>query len=381
MDFVRSAVLLLLVVSAARADEVPVVGGGEPAHGVHDARLVHRWTLGADDLLLGRIGSIHEADDGTVFVLDRQLGEVQVIDADGTWLRAIGRAGEGPGEFREPTDMFLTHDGNVAVVQQSPSKVALIGRDGTALDDARLPDATTGFRFLLRGQATQRGFALATAMLTPSDDGSLGTKLFVEVVSATGELVSQMFGIDGGIDMAAGTIAESSVDNISLYWAVTSDDRIAGVASFDEYVIDVRALDGTRVHEIRRDVAPRPRTEEELASADEGFDMTINDQKIEMIPEPNARMIDGLVARPGGALWAMLRETAAIDGDAGRVLRVDEFGPDGEYLRQLVVRGDVSHDDRVQLRGDHAYVISEPQGEEEGEITLSCYALEIAQTP
>ena len=320
--FSRAGIFVFLCfVVATGGAEVPRVGGDDPILGTHDVVMRHLWTLGADDLLIGRLGSIAVDDEGTIFALDEQLGQVQVIAADGTWLRSIGREGEGPGEFRNPTDMFLTHDGKVAVVQQSPAKVALIAPDGTALDDATLPDATSGYRFLQRGQATRNGFALVTALLAPSDDGSIGTKVFVETIAADGTRVGQLFGVDSRIDMVRGTVPETSIDNVSMYWAATTDDRIVGCARFDEYVLDVRALDGTPLYEIRRDLPPRPRTDEEFARVGEDFSMTINDREIELIPEPNARMIDGVVARPDGAVWAVLRETAAIDGAAGRVLR------------------------------------------------------------
>lgn len=374
-SLVAFAALMLFVADPAGA-EVPRVGDGDPALGSQDVAMRHAWTIGSEDLLIGRLETIAVDDEGTIFVLDEQLAQVQVIDADGTWLRSIGRAGEGPGEFRDPSDMFLTHDGKVAVVQQSPAKVALIAKDGTSLDDATLPDATSGFRFLQQGQATRDGFAIVTAMLEPSEDGSIGTKIFVETIDADGARVGQLFGVDSRIDMAKQTVPETSIDNVSMYWAVTTDDRIVGRASFDAYVLDVRALDGTRLYEIRRDVPPRPRTDEELAHVGDDFSMTINGRDIEIVPEPNARMIDGVVARPDGAVWAVLRETAAIDGAANRVLRVDEFDAEGTYLRQLVFRGDVAHDDTVRLVGDRAFVIHEPGDEDEGEITLSCYELD-----
>jgi len=382
LPLLASTLLFLLPLQPkAQAESFPRVGGGEPRDGIQEVTLRHEWTLGSEDMLIGQIGSIAVDDEGTVFVLDGQLGEVQVISADGTWLRSIGRAGEGPGEFRQPNDMFLTHDGNVAVVQQQPAKVALIAKDGTTLDDATLPDATDGFRFLLRGLPTNDGFALATAMLTPSQDGGIGTKVFVETISTEGKLIGRLFGVDSSIDMVEGTVPERSIDNISMYWAVTTDDRIAGRASFDEYAIEVRSLDGTPLYEIRRDVPARRRTAEELENAGDGFDMTINEREIEMIPEPNARMIDWISARPDGVLWAMLRETAEIDGAAGRAMRIDAFDAQGTYLRQLVVRGNVPHEDRIRIVGDSAFVIHEPEDEEDGEITLSCFSLEGLRDP
>ncbi|MBD3222661.1 hypothetical protein GF314_15610, partial [bacterium] len=75
------------------------------------------WRVGADeaDVLLGQIAVLRGGPDGEVYALDSQLAEIQVFGPGGEFRRTLGREGEGPGEFRQPTNLFWTDDGRIAV--------------------------------------------------------------------------------------------------------------------------------------------------------------------------------------------------------------------------------------------------------------------------
>lgn len=381
----RKTTLLILVftflhlgsVHSARAQKPSVMEADQPRRGTVDLELRHDWTVGEGDLLIGEVGEIVVDEHGVIFVLDTQLGEVQVLSPDGEWLRSIGREGDGPGEFREPNDLFLTHDGKVAVVQQMPSKIALLTKDGVALDDQTLPDATDGYRLLLLGEASSNGMVLTRAQFLPRENGELGTTVFLEAMTASGESLGEMYRTNGGIDMEHMTLRERDIDNVTLYWTVTTDDRVAAVTTFDEYRIDVCGLDGSDLYSIRRDVPPRPRTQAEKDAAADRYQMSINGRDVEILPEENARVVDGLVARPEGGLWAILRESPEIERQADRVMRIDEFDREGHYLRQLILHGDVDPAIRdMYVRGDHLFVVASPnEGSEVAEVTLRRYAL------
>ena len=53
-----------------------------------------------------------------IFVLDRRNHTVKLFGTDGRYLGGFGRAGPGPGEFRDPTAIELLSDGRVAVVDR-----------------------------------------------------------------------------------------------------------------------------------------------------------------------------------------------------------------------------------------------------------------------
>lgn len=68
---------------------------------------------------------------GRLYVFDRQSDRVTVVDRDGSFLREIGRPGEGPGEFRSPFDVSVLHDGTVVVADIGHRAYQLFGPDGT----------------------------------------------------------------------------------------------------------------------------------------------------------------------------------------------------------------------------------------------------------
>ncbi len=52
---------------------------------------------------------------GNVYILDRGNNRIQVFDSMGNYMRTIGRAGKGPGDFLEPLDMELNKNNNLLV--------------------------------------------------------------------------------------------------------------------------------------------------------------------------------------------------------------------------------------------------------------------------
>lgn len=65
-----------------------------------------------------------------VYVVDAGSCRVLVFDLQGKFLRAVGRKGQGPGEFATPTGMCLTKDGGFAVADRDNNRIQLFGPDG-----------------------------------------------------------------------------------------------------------------------------------------------------------------------------------------------------------------------------------------------------------
>jgi Mg-chelatase subunit ChlD len=130
------AVLALALVAVAPASGLAVAS---PPPGAY--RVVNRWP-GAD--VQSPPGSwvqpvgVDVAVDGTVAVADTGNARVQLFGADGTFLRAFGRFGTGPGELVAPQDVALTPT-RVLVTDPPTGRVLAWRRDGT-------PDGSwTGF--------------------------------------------------------------------------------------------------------------------------------------------------------------------------------------------------------------------------------------------
>lgn len=93
------------------------VGSGPetPAWGLQErARLGSVDGLGPN--MFGDVRGVILDDQGRIIVLDGQAQEVRVFGGDGTYLRTLGRSGEGPGELSRPAGLALDGEGQVWVL-------------------------------------------------------------------------------------------------------------------------------------------------------------------------------------------------------------------------------------------------------------------------
>ncbi len=93
-----------------------------------DATLVPETSIGEldgpDEYLFGSVRSIAVDDDRNVYVLDGQARHVRAYDADGNYLRTLGRDGEGPGEFKVPIGLAISN-GRLLVRDPANGRVQL----------------------------------------------------------------------------------------------------------------------------------------------------------------------------------------------------------------------------------------------------------------
>jgi hypothetical protein len=95
-------------------EEVYTVGGGD-----------------APDSSFVEISALDVLKDGTAYVLDRKDNRVKVFDAEGKFLRAFGKAGQGPGELNQPVGILITPEKEVLVEDALNQRLAVFGLDGT----------------------------------------------------------------------------------------------------------------------------------------------------------------------------------------------------------------------------------------------------------
>lgn len=85
------------------------------------------------------IGGMAEAADGSVWVSDPRLGQVMVLDSQGTPKRIAARRGEGPGEVRSPTRIARAYGNQLAVYDIGRASVEIFEPDGRFARRVRLP--------------------------------------------------------------------------------------------------------------------------------------------------------------------------------------------------------------------------------------------------
>ncbi|MBD3160995.1 MAG: 6-bladed beta-propeller [Candidatus Eisenbacteria bacterium] len=319
------------------------------------------WRIGGDSEeegeFFGVIGAIEVGADGTVFLLDRQLSEVKLFDADGGYIRTIGREGEGPGEFRRPTDLFLTPEGNVAVLQLMPGKIVALTPEGDPAGEIRLPELEGGGRRMLwQGAGSPSGIVVESSTMTM--DGRSGTRsVTIAAYSPDGGTeTARFFERSSPIDFANMVIDERTT--MRPIWTIGDDGVLWLVPVFGEYRLQMILPDGTVEREIEREYEHLVRTEEEREEARGRF--VIRGPRV----QPTIKVLDHhpdireIHARPDGGCWA-LTSRGWLEPPDGAICVFDVFDSEGEFVRQVVLQGEGDPEqDALYLTGDRLFVVT-----------------------
>jgi hypothetical protein len=93
--------------------------------------------------LLSRVRNPFYLSDGRIVLANAESNELRVYDAKGTYLRAIGRSGDGPGEFRG-IEKITRLAGDTIAVFHGRSDISLFTGTGTFIRRLSMPRPTDG---------------------------------------------------------------------------------------------------------------------------------------------------------------------------------------------------------------------------------------------
>ncbi|MGD8413740.1 MAG: 6-bladed beta-propeller [Candidatus Latescibacterota bacterium] len=369
-----------------------------PTQGSTTVNMEALWELGGDtddeDQFFGVISDIHIDPEGNVYLLDAQLSEVKIFTADGEFVRTIGREGEGPGEFRRPSRMFFTADGNVGVMQTIPAKIVLLTPMGDPVGEHPLPAPEDGgFQMLTSGQASNGQLVLAMARTKLADDQSSWSRTdFLTRIDPQGKELAEYTQKTTKINFADAVLNFAEWDTFERRWTVAPDGKVYAAESYDDYVITVYNADGSVDKKITRDYKHRAYTADEkqfLTKMMEHFAQTIPNCRVEV--ENNAKDIETFYIRDDGSIW-VLSSDGSHDYPDDAVGTFDVYNKDGQFVKMVTLNGDGdAQDDYYLFVKDRFYVVTDflqaamvAQGatglyddEEEAEpMAVRCYKLE-----
>ncbi|MCL7963782.1 MAG: 6-bladed beta-propeller [marine benthic group bacterium] len=94
---------------------------------------------GPEEYTFGQVYSLAQGDDGTIFVVDRQVPALRVYEPDGTYRTTFGRAGGGPGEYERPDGgLAVLSDGRVLLRDPANARIQVYSPEGEPLDEWRI---------------------------------------------------------------------------------------------------------------------------------------------------------------------------------------------------------------------------------------------------
>jgi len=280
-------------------------------------------SIGVDEgeaaYMLNRPFDLKVDAEGRIYVLDWGDTQIQVYDAQGVYVRTIGRKGQGPGEFDTPCYFDISGDGRLFIMDGRNQRVTVFDLEGTHLRDFRVQ----GFYSGMACDAKNRPYAQTqtpqkeTAVSDELQEIPLLTSIYrIDPVSGERFLLGDF---EGEKSMrlrteSGGMMSVSSPYNIA--WGVSPDGEL--YTGYNEtYQLSVYSETGELEFRFGREYTPVPRPDVKA------------DWAPKLQPAFNSRR---LVFDEEGNLWLELFTDEGFEG-----ILYDVFSPEGIYLRQAVV--------------------------------------------
>ncbi|MCP4549828.1 MAG: hypothetical protein GY835_25515 [bacterium] len=311
-------------------------------------QLEELWRAGGsnDDLMFGVITRVLADDEGSVYLLDRQLAQVPVIARDGTHLRTLGRAGEGPGEARRPVDMTFLPDGRLGIVKPHPGSIVTLQPDGTPSSTifTQAPEAGNGHGHSFSGlhaAACRGGNLVLDCSKGMPGPGKQKSDLYLAAHDSEGRELCRYFLKTLSMDFTNCHMSEAADDRPrDGRWTVGPDGRVYIASERNSYLVRVFEPDGTLLRTIERDYRSLKRNADETAVIRQYFE----DYAAELPGgcgydfEPTRQDIETLHVTDAGNLWVRTSRSG-YEQPPGVIMTLDEFDGEGRYLGQVLLPG------------------------------------------
>lgn len=318
-------------------------------------RVVEELRIGRPDgsgpEVFGRVRSVLVDDLDRIWVVDGLANEVRVFDADGGFVRVVGRQGSGPGEFMRIGPAFPGPDGEIWVEDLSLSRWERFDTTGTRVSGLR---STSRERGATRLWTRDDRFLVVDRDPNNPDDG-----VFVEHRRAGRDsLVAERSFAFPQLPKPELLTSETGVGMpvpfAPLPWMELSPEGDVWVSHrVGRYMIRRQTLEGDTLQVIERDYdpVPIPDSTREHAIGELTPDGTTPDgYRTGQVPRVYPAF-DAFHVSTDGTLW--VRRTLA-DGVTG----FDVFASDGRYLGEPETPADLASM-RIQLiSAEHIYAVA-----------------------
>ena len=331
------------------------------------------WRVGGDSEdegeFFGVISDVAVGAGGDVFLLDQQLSEVKVFDADGEYLRTIGHEGEGPGEFRRPVSLFFFPEGDLGVAQSRPGRIVRMDERGVPGPLYPLPGPEDGgFRFVQ--DARSRGGSVAVlgmAMKFAEGGGERTTRLLG--LGADGTVAAVFHEHTMKLEMSRPAMRE--VDTTPMPWALAPSGALVASLDFD-YGLRIWGAGGAGERLVTLAYEPQLRSAAEMEKkrAELGAGMRFRGQggrggrgggrpEVEVEVSGRERAIRWIEVAEDGRIW-VLSGRGADDAPDAAIGSFHVYDGDGRFQQTVTLLGEGDLEaDRILLRGDRLFVLTQ----------------------
>lgn len=340
----------------------------QPLKGEHTFKIEKVWQVEeAGDDVFARIREIKVADNGHIYILDRKNRRFYIMGGDGKLVKAFGKKGEGPGEFRiiEQCNMFLTDD---RLMIHDELMVHILDLKGNHIRTKVVPSRQQPVLFLSPGEYIS---AHLTRLQAPDGKGTI-RKVNLNTGSETVIAKFSMFQ-GGAINNQNIRAAFSSVALTPMMRIHLIDGKLF-YGMNDVYRITVSDLKGKVEREFGIERPKRPITTKEIedrliAEAKDLAPVELLKRLAKTVPNEMTHFSD--VEKHNGLFYVF---TSYYGRDNRQ--RIDIFSPDGKYLYRAFITVDEEYEMVTMplIKGGHVYMVLE---DEEGNQSLAKYKIQL----
>lgn len=351
--------MCLLLVGAAAAEVPHIANGDIPRDGSQVITPQEIWHRGFedDDFIFGAIRNVQLGPDGNTYVLDTQLSQVYVFDAQGELLRTLSREGEGPGETRRPEDLVFLQDGSLGICQYINGRIIKVDLEGIPTGTLMPPgfeESGGGMSSVRRARYRGGNFVINGARVVPLDDGMTRTQFLISCDENAQPLVEYLSRATTQSLMRDGWVEKNNYFPSHERWDIDDQGRVLAAAERNEYLINVYEPGGDLAFTFGREYKPWKRTEAQKQEIRDSLTVLRDGERIEIEVEveDNDASIAELHVRDNGEIWVLTGRNQR-EQEPGILLAFDVFDPKGVFIRQvsLQMEGDLD-EDRFFFLGD-----------------------------
>lgn len=231
-----------------------VMNPGEPKFGVFAFELEEDLAIGDvndEDYFFPRPVTLNVDDEGNIYVCDRGNRRVQKYDKSGTYVRTIGRQGQGPGEYLSPSRLYLDDAGNPCVGDSR--NLLYYDKDGVFQKKVQLK------RFYSRLIPGPDGTFLGSTQASAYPEG--GAKTSIVLIGENGEPIHTIVEYPVSYSNSLKTLVLHWYTNFIGLAQRTADSIYYGFPR--EYKINVSDSDGGTIFVFEKDENPQSISAEE----------------------------------------------------------------------------------------------------------------------
>lgn len=194
------------------------------------------------------------ADNGDLIAADIKDRKIKVFDAEGNFLRTIGKSGQGPGEFQIPGGLALTPDNELMIEDSVARRLAYFTLEGEFIRNVSVADKMSLLNLVIDAEGNYLGRQL----------GMEGQKMYFEMKKYDKDLnpVFTMDKVEFDIPIPGSGVKIDIMDMITLYLFDSRGNVIYGRNK--DYELIVYDKMGKHIRSIRKDFRPVKVTQEDI---------------------------------------------------------------------------------------------------------------------